>query len=90
MEVKKLDKKSAAVFTKLLKTERYPYFEVRSVLLGKKGTGNPTVARTAHGGEKTRQKICSCVHKSTKRKKVTPTSKHVLCYWVKRELEKRQ
>jgi hypothetical protein len=39
MEMKKLDKKSAAVFTNLLKEERYAHFEARSVLLGKKGTG---------------------------------------------------
>jgi hypothetical protein len=37
--MKKLDKKSAAVFTNLLKEERYAHFEARSVLLGKKGTG---------------------------------------------------
>jgi ABC-type branched-subunit amino acid transport system ATPase component len=61
MEVKKLDEKSAAVFTNLLKEESYPHFEARSVLLGKKGTGKTTVTRTIHGGEKTRQKICSCV-----------------------------
>jgi transcriptional regulator with AAA-type ATPase domain len=49
------------VFTKLLKAESYPHFEARSLLLGKKGTGKTTVARTTHGGEKTRPKICSCV-----------------------------
>jgi transcriptional regulator with AAA-type ATPase domain len=54
--VKKLDKKSATVFTKLLKEESYPHFEARSVLLGKKGTGKTTVARTTHGDEKIRQK----------------------------------
>ena len=88
--MKKLDKKSAAVFTNLLKEKSYAYSEARSMLLGKKGTGKTTVTRTTHGGEKTRQKICSCVHKTTKRKKVTPTLKHVICYCVKRELEKRQ
>ena len=31
MQVKKLDKKSAAVFTNLLKEESYPHFEARSV-----------------------------------------------------------
>jgi transcriptional regulator with AAA-type ATPase domain len=59
MEVKKLDKQSAAVFTKLLKEKSYAHFEARSVLLGKKGTGKTTVTRTTHGGEKTRQKICN-------------------------------
>jgi hypothetical protein len=34
MEVKKLDKQSAAVFTKLLKEKSYAHFEARSVLLG--------------------------------------------------------
>ena len=52
MEVKKLDKQSAAVFTKLLKEKSYAHFEARSVLLGKKGTGKTTVTRTTHGGEK--------------------------------------
>jgi hypothetical protein len=33
MEMKKLDTKSAAVFTNLLKEESYPHFEARSVLL---------------------------------------------------------
>ena len=72
MEVKKLDKQSAAVFTKLLKEKSYAHFEARSVLLGKKGTGKTTVTRTTHGDEKTRHKICSCVHKSTKRRKLSP------------------
>jgi hypothetical protein len=36
MEMKKLDKQSAAVFTNLLKEESYPHFEARSVLLGEK------------------------------------------------------
>ena len=72
MEMKKLDKKSAAVFTNLLNEESYAHFEARSVLLGKKGTGETTVTRTTHGDEKTRQKICSCVHKSIKRKKLRP------------------
>jgi hypothetical protein len=35
--VKKLDTKSATVFTKLLKAESYPHFEARSLLLGEKG-----------------------------------------------------
>jgi transcriptional regulator with AAA-type ATPase domain len=60
--VKKLDTKSATVFTKLLKAESYPHFEARSMLLCEKGTRKTTAARTTHGGEKTRQKICSCVH----------------------------
>jgi hypothetical protein len=51
MEVKKLDKQSAAVFTNLLKEESYAHFEARSVLLGKKGTGKTTVTRTTHGDE---------------------------------------
>jgi ABC-type branched-subunit amino acid transport system ATPase component len=72
MEMKKLDKNSAAVFTNLLKEESYAHFEARSVLLGKKGTGKTTVTRTTHGGEKTRQTICSCVHKTTKRRKLRP------------------
>jgi ABC-type Na+ transport system ATPase subunit NatA len=46
MEMKKLDKQSAAVFTKLLKEKSYAHFEARSVLLGKKGTGKTTVTRT--------------------------------------------
>jgi hypothetical protein len=46
MEMKKLDTKSAAVFTNLLKEESYPHFEARSVLLGEKGTGKTTVTRT--------------------------------------------
>jgi len=37
MEVIQLDKKSAAVLTKLLKEESYPHFEARSMLLGEKG-----------------------------------------------------
>ena len=57
MQVKKLDKKSAAVFTNLLKEKSYAHFEARCVLLGKKGTGKTTVTRTTHGGEKTRQTI---------------------------------
>jgi hypothetical protein len=32
------------------------------MLLCEKGTRKTTAARTTHGGEKTRQKICSCVH----------------------------
>jgi Mg-chelatase subunit ChlI len=40
---------SAAVFTNLLKEERYAHFEARSVLLGKKGTGKTTVTRTTRG-----------------------------------------
>jgi hypothetical protein len=65
MEMKKLDKKSAAVFTNLLKEERYAHFEARSVLLGKKGTGKTTVTRTTHEGEKNRHEINSCVQKYT-------------------------
>jgi hypothetical protein len=65
MEMKKLDKKSAAVFTNLLNEESYAHFEARSVLLGKKGTGETTVTRTTHGGDKTRHEINSCVHKYT-------------------------
>jgi hypothetical protein len=38
MEMKKLDKQSAAVFTKLLKEKSYAHFEARSMLLGEKGT----------------------------------------------------
>ena len=72
MEVKKLDKQSAAVFTNLLKEESYPHFEARSMLLCEKGTRKTTAARTTHGGEKTRQTICSCVHKSTERRKLRP------------------
>jgi hypothetical protein len=72
MEVKKLDKKSAAVFTKLLKAESYPHFEARSMLLGEKGTGKTTAPRTTHGGEQTGQIICSCVHKITKSRKLSP------------------
>ena len=72
MEVKKLDKQSAAVFTKLLKEKSYAHFEARSVLLGKKGTGKTTVTRTTYRGEKTRHKICNCVHKTTKSRKLSP------------------
>jgi hypothetical protein len=32
------------------------------MLLCEKGTRKTTAARTTHGGEKTRQKFCSCVH----------------------------
>jgi hypothetical protein len=44
MEVKKLDTKSATVFTKLLKAESYPHFEARSMLLCEKGTRKTTAA----------------------------------------------
>jgi len=37
MEAIQLDKKSAAVFTKLLKEESYAHFEARSMQLGEKG-----------------------------------------------------
>jgi transcriptional regulator with AAA-type ATPase domain len=45
MEARQLDKKSAAVFSNLIKEESYPQFEVRAMLLGEKGTGKTTVAR---------------------------------------------
>jgi transcriptional regulator with AAA-type ATPase domain len=68
----KIGKKSDAVFTKLQKEESYTHFEARSMLLGEKGTGKTTVARTTHRGEKTRQKICNCVHKITESRKLSP------------------
>jgi hypothetical protein len=43
--VKKLDTKSATMFTKLLKAESYPHFEARSMLLCEKGTRKTTAAR---------------------------------------------
>jgi hypothetical protein len=42
------------------------------MLLGEKGTGKTTAPRTTHGGEKTGQIICSCVHKITKSRKLSP------------------
>ena len=68
----KLGKKSDAVFTKLQKEESYTHFEARSMLLGEKGTGKTTAPRTTHGGEQTGQIICSCVHKITKSRKLSP------------------
>jgi polynucleotide 5'-kinase involved in rRNA processing len=45
MEVSTLDKKSAALFSTLLKEESYPHFEARAMLLGEKATGKTTIAR---------------------------------------------
>jgi hypothetical protein len=52
MEMKKLDTKSAAVFTNLLKEESYPHFEARSVLLGEKGTGVPFLPSNTESASK--------------------------------------
>ncbi|VDI71685.1 Hypothetical predicted protein, partial [Mytilus galloprovincialis] len=53
-EVKKLDKKSAQVFSSLLKEESYPHFESRLMLAGEQGTGKTTLARYLVGKRPTR------------------------------------
>ena len=57
MEINTLDKKSAALFSTLLKEESYPHFEVRSMLLGEKATGKTTIARFLVGKNPTNIRI---------------------------------
>ncbi|XP_052079742.1 uncharacterized protein LOC127717916 [Mytilus californianus] len=54
IEVQKLDKKSAQVFTSLLGEESYPHFESRVMLAGEQGTGKTTIARYLVGKRPTR------------------------------------
>ncbi|CAG2254340.1 unnamed protein product [Mytilus edulis] len=56
-EVKKFDKKSAQVFSSLLKEESYPHFESRLMLAGEQGTGKTTLARYLVGKRPTRFRI---------------------------------
>ena len=72
LEVIKPNNKSAAVFRKLLKEESYAHFEARSMVLGEVVSLKTAVARITHGGDTTRQNICSCVHKTTKIRKLSP------------------
>jgi GTPase SAR1 family protein len=57
MEVSTLDKKSAALFSTLLKEESYPHFEARAMLLGEKATGKTTIARFLVGQNPTNVRI---------------------------------
>lgn len=57
MEVSTLDKKSAALFSTLLKEKSYPHFEVRPMLLGEKANGKTTIARFLVGKEPTKVRI---------------------------------
>ncbi|VDI33661.1 Hypothetical predicted protein [Mytilus galloprovincialis] len=57
IEVQKLDKKSAEVFTSLLGEESYPHFESRVMLAGEQGTGKTTIARYLVGKSPTRFKM---------------------------------
>ncbi|XP_052080650.1 uncharacterized protein LOC127718639 [Mytilus californianus] len=54
IEVKKLDKKSAQVFSSLLGEESYLHFESRVMLAGEQGTGKTTIARHLVGKSPTR------------------------------------
>ncbi|CAG2185599.1 unnamed protein product [Mytilus edulis] len=54
IEIQKLDKKSAEVFTSLLGEESYPHFESRVMLAGEQGTGKTTIARYLVGKRPTR------------------------------------
>ncbi|CAC5383532.1 unnamed protein product [Mytilus coruscus] len=54
IEVKKLDKKSAQVFSNLLGEESYLHFESRVMLAGEQGTGKTTIARHLVGKSPTR------------------------------------
>ncbi|VDI41415.1 Hypothetical predicted protein [Mytilus galloprovincialis] len=54
IEIQKLDKKSAQVFTSLLGEESYPHFESRVMLAGEQGTGKTTIARYLVGKRPTR------------------------------------
>ncbi|CAG2191944.1 unnamed protein product [Mytilus edulis] len=54
IEVQKLDKKSAQVFSSLLGEESYPHFESRVMLAGEQGTGKTTIARYLVGKRPTR------------------------------------
>ncbi|XP_063411557.1 ankycorbin-like [Mytilus trossulus] len=54
IEVKKLDKKSAQVFSNLLGEENYLHFESRIMLAGEQGTGKTTIARHLVGKRPTR------------------------------------
>ncbi|VDI37206.1 Hypothetical predicted protein, partial [Mytilus galloprovincialis] len=56
-EVKKLDKKSAKVFSKILEEESYPHFESRVMLAGEQGTGKTTIARYLVGKQPTRYRV---------------------------------
>ncbi|VDI23309.1 Hypothetical predicted protein [Mytilus galloprovincialis] len=56
-EVKRFDKKSAQVFSSLLKEESYPHFESRLMLAGEQGTGKTTLARYLVGKQPTRFRI---------------------------------
>jgi hypothetical protein len=49
--VKKLDTKSATMFTKLLKAESSPHFEARSMLLCEKGTRKTTTQNVLQSGD---------------------------------------
>ncbi|XP_071150106.1 probable serine/threonine-protein kinase roco6 [Mytilus edulis] len=53
-EVKKLDKKSARVFSSLLEEESYPHYESRVMLAGEQATGKTTIARYLVGKRPTR------------------------------------
>ena len=53
-EVRKLDKKSAEVYSNLLKEENYPHFEARTMLAGEQNTGKTTIARCLIGKRPTR------------------------------------
>ncbi|XP_063417526.1 uncharacterized protein LOC134700086 [Mytilus trossulus] len=54
IEIQKLDKKSAQVFSSLLGEESYPHFESRVMLAGEQGTGKTTIARYLVGKRPTR------------------------------------
>ncbi|XP_063415943.1 probable serine/threonine-protein kinase roco6 [Mytilus trossulus] len=56
-EVNKFDKKSAHVFSSLLKGESYPHYESRLMLAGEQGTGKTTLARYLVGKQPTRLRI---------------------------------
>ncbi|VDI71479.1 Hypothetical predicted protein [Mytilus galloprovincialis] len=54
IEVKKLDKNSAHIFSSLLGEESYLHFESRVMLAGEQGTGKTTIARHLVGKQPTR------------------------------------
>ena len=55
-EVQKLDKKSAEVYSNLLREDNYPHFEVRTMLAGEQNTGKTTIARYLVGKRPTRSR----------------------------------